>query len=81
MNQLGIEMRILHLRPTLRFVALLVGCSCGRKFMHRLDRPVVACLQCGKLEEVRRMVEKLRRGRRGDTGRVARAARRSRHFV
>ena len=81
MNQLGIDMRILHLRPTLRFVALLVGCSCGRKFLHRLDRPVVACLQCGKLEEVRRMVDKLRRGRRGDTERVAKAARRSRHFV
>ncbi len=74
-------MRILHLRPTLRFVALLVGCSCGRKFLHRLDRPVVACLHCGKLEEVRRMVEKLRRGRRGDMQRVTPAARRSRHFV
>lgn len=71
-------MRILHHRPTRRFVALLVGCKCGRKFLHRLDRPVVACLHCGSLDEVGRMVEKLRAAQSVARQRVANAARRSR---
>jgi hypothetical protein len=74
-------MRILHLRRTRRFVALLVGCSCGRKFLHRLDRPVVACLQCGCLGEVGRMVEKLRPAELAPVQRVPKAARRARHFT
>jgi hypothetical protein len=71
-------MRILQHRPTRRFVALLIGCSCGRKFLHRLDRPVVACLHCGKLDEVARLVEKLRAAQSVARQRVANAARRSR---
>jgi hypothetical protein len=71
-------MKILHHRPTRRFVALLVGCSCGRKFLHRMDRPVVACLRCGSLDEVGRMVEKLRAARATLRQRTPRAARRSR---
>lgn len=73
-------MRILHHRTTRRFVALLVGCGCGRKFLHRLDRPVVACLHCGSLDEVGRMVEKLR-GQGASRQRMASAARRSRHVA
>jgi hypothetical protein len=53
-------MKILNHRPTRRFVALLVRCQCGKKFLHRLDRPVVACLRCGSLAEMSRLVEKLR---------------------
>lgn len=53
-------MRILHHRKTSRFVALLIGCECGRKFLHRLDRPVVPCLNCGATSELRRLLEKFR---------------------
>jgi hypothetical protein len=74
-------MRILHHRPTRRFVALLIGCSCGRKFLHRLDRPVVACLRCGSLDEVSRMVGKLRAAQNTGRQRLANAARRSLHFA
>jgi hypothetical protein len=53
-------MRILRHRPTLRFVALLIECECGRQFLHRLDRPVVPCLNCGATGDLRRLLEKLR---------------------
>jgi hypothetical protein len=43
-----------------------------------MDRPVVACLRCGSLDEVGRMVEKLRAARATLRQRTPRAARRSR---
>jgi hypothetical protein len=54
-------MKILHHRATRHFIALLVGCCCGKKFLHRLDRPVVACMQCGRVDDLERIIEKLRR--------------------
>jgi hypothetical protein len=74
-----IAMRILHHRATRRFTALLVGCSCGRKFLHRLDRPVVACLKCGGLDEVAAMIARLQADQGSSRRRLASAARRSRH--
>jgi hypothetical protein len=76
-----VGMRILHHRPTQHFVALLVGCRCGRRFLHRLDRPVVACLQCGCLDEVARMIDKLRATSGAATQRAPKAARRARPSV
>jgi hypothetical protein len=72
-------MRILHHRATRRFTALLVRCTCGRKFLHRLDRPVVACLSCGKLDEVAQLIARLEAARASSRQRVATAARRPRH--
>ncbi len=69
-------MKILRHRPTSRFVALLVRCRCGRKFLHRLDRPRVVCLVCGRTAELRPMVERLRAAE-ASGARVPRAARRS----
>lgn len=71
-------MRILHHRPTRHFTALLVQCACGRKFLHRLDRPAVVCLRCGRLDEVALLVEKIRKARDGERRRAPKAARRSR---
>ncbi len=68
-------MKILHRRPTRSFVAILVGCRCGRKFLHRLDRPFVACLCCGRTDEVPAMVERLRRA--ASRTRYPKAARRA----
>jgi hypothetical protein len=56
-------MKILHHRATRHFIALLVGCRCGKKFLHRLDRPVVACLHCGRADDLGRIIEKLRAAR------------------
>jgi hypothetical protein len=53
-------MRILLGRPTRRFVAVLVKCGCGRKFLHRLDRPRVTCLRCGRTDEMQALVRRLR---------------------
>jgi hypothetical protein len=71
-------MRILHHRATDRFVALLIGCRCGRKFLHRLDRPVVACLECGRIDDLGLMIDKLREAQQAEQRRAPRAARRSR---
>ena len=40
------------------------------KFLHRLDRPVVACLRCGRTDDLGRIIEKLReaRERRAEAG-------------
>ncbi|HXY41399.1 MAG TPA: hypothetical protein VEQ10_17115 [Vicinamibacteria bacterium] len=70
-------MTILRHRPTRRFVALLVRCRCGRKFLHRLDRPRVACLRCGRTAELRPMVERLHAAAAASGVRVPRAARRT----
>jgi hypothetical protein len=71
-------MKILHHRATRHFIALLVGCRCGKKFLHRLDRPVVACLECGRVDDLGRIIEKLREAREGVRRRAPKAARRSR---
>ncbi|HXK09431.1 MAG TPA: hypothetical protein VMT70_07300 [Vicinamibacteria bacterium] len=71
-------MRILHHRPTRHFIALLVECRCGEKFLHRLDRPVVACLRCGRTDVMGRMIEKLRAARGAERRRAPKAARRAR---
>jgi hypothetical protein len=71
-------MKILHHRQTRHFVALLVRCRCGRKFLHRLDRPRVACLRCGRLDDLARLIEKLREERDAERRRAPRAARRAR---
>ncbi len=70
-------MKILRHRPTRRFVALLVQCRCGRKFLHRLDRPRVVCLHCGRTAELRPMVDRLRAAAEAAGVRVPRAARRA----
>jgi hypothetical protein len=71
-------MKILHHRATRHFIALLVGCRCGKKFLHRLDRPVVACLHCGRTDNLGRIIEKLREAREAERRRAPKAARRSR---
>jgi hypothetical protein len=71
-------MKLLHHRATRHFIALLVQCRCGRKFLHRLDRPVIACLQCGRIDDLGRIIEKLRTAREAERGRAPKAARRSR---
>jgi hypothetical protein len=76
-------MRILRHRATRHFVAVLVRCACGRKFLHRLDRSVVACLECGRMEDLDGLVAPLRakkEKKKTTTGRrvLPRAARRSR---
>lgn len=71
-------MRILRHRQTRHFVALLVDCDCGRKFLHRLDRPLVPCLQCGTLGDLRRLLERLRASQCGTRARSPRIARRAR---
>jgi len=68
-------MRILRHRPTRHFVALLVACRCGERFLHRLDRRLVGCLSCGRVEDLARMLQKLRRGRGAERRRTPRAAR------
>jgi hypothetical protein len=75
-------MRILRHRATRHFIAVLIGCACGRKFLHRLDRSVVACLECGRMEDLDGLVAPLRakKEKKETTGRrvLPRAARRSR---
>jgi hypothetical protein len=71
-------MTILHHRQTRRFVALLVRCDCRHKFLHRLDRPVVACLHCGRIGDLRRMIDRLRGIGEAERGRAPKAARRAR---
>jgi hypothetical protein len=70
-------MKILRHRQTRHFVALLLRCRCGRKFLHRLDRPTVACLRCGRLETLGRLIERLRDERDAERRRAPRAARRA----
>jgi predicted methyltransferase MtxX (methanogen marker protein 4) len=70
-------MKILHHRATRHFIALLVGCRCGKKFLHRLDRPVVACLQCGRTDDLGRIIEKLREVREAERRRAPKEARHS----
>jgi len=71
-------MKILHHRATRRFIALFVGCRCGKRFLHRLDRPVVACLACGRVDDLGRIFDKLRQARDAERRRAPKAARRSR---
>jgi len=71
-------MKIVQHRQTRHFVALLVRCQCGRKFLHRLDRLMVACLRCGRVEDLSRMIDKLRAAREAERRRTPRAARRAR---
>jgi hypothetical protein len=74
----AVVMKILNHRATRHFIALLVGCRCGRKFMHRLDRPVVVCARCGRIDDLGLIIEKLREARDAERGRAPKAARRSR---
>jgi hypothetical protein len=71
-------MKLLHQRATRHFIALLVECRCGKKFLHRLNRPVIACLHCGRTEDLGRIIEKLRAAREAERRRAPRAARRAR---
>jgi hypothetical protein len=71
-------MKIRHHRVTRHFIALLVECRCGKKFLHRLDRPVVACLHCGRVDDLGRIIEKLRAAREAARRRAPKAARRAR---
>ena len=70
-------MKIVRHRQTRHFVALLVRCQCGRKFLHRFDRLMVACLRCGRVDDMARLIEKLRAAREAERRRIPRAARRS----
>ena len=71
-------MKLLCHRATRHFIALLIECRCGRKFLHRLDRPAIACLHCGRTDGLGRIIEKLRAAREAERRRAPRAARRSR---
>jgi hypothetical protein len=71
-------MKIVHHRQTRHFVALLIRCRCGRKFLHRLDRLNVVCFSCGRTDDLARLVERLRAAREAERRRFPRAARRSR---
>jgi hypothetical protein len=71
-------MKLLQHRATRHFIALLVQCECGKKFLHRLDRPVIACLRCGRTDDLGRIIEKLRAAREVERRRAPKAARRSR---
>lgn len=70
----GGVMRILHHRATRHFIALLIGCRCGARFLHRLDRPAVACLQCGRSDDLGRIFERLRAAREAQRLRKRRIA-------
>jgi len=70
-------MKLLHHRATRHFTVVLVGCRCGRKFLHRLDRPVVACLACGRTGDMARLIEKLRAALEAERHEAPRAARRA----
>jgi len=48
-------MRILRSRETLKFVLLLVQCTCGRRFGHREDRRTVVCFHCGRVADLGRV--------------------------
>jgi hypothetical protein len=74
-------MKILRHRETRHFIALLVGCRCGGRFLHRLDRPVVACLRCGRTDHMGRIIEKLREARSAERRRAPKAARHSKRRV
>jgi hypothetical protein len=77
----GGVMKLLHHRATRHFIALLIGCRCGKKFLHRLDRPVIACLRCGRTDALGRIIEKLREAREAERRRAPKAARRSRNHA
>jgi hypothetical protein len=68
-------MRILHHRATRHFIALFVGCRCGARFLHRLDRPAVACLHCGRRDHLGRIFDKLRADREAQRLRKRRVVR------
>jgi hypothetical protein len=70
----GGGMRILHHRTTRHFISLFVGCRCGARFLHRLDRPAIACLQCGRRDDLRRIFGKLRAAREAQRLRKRRVA-------
>ncbi len=74
-------MRILRHRATRHFVALLIGCRCGRRFLHRLDRPAVACVSCGRLQQLSDLVEALRVSIDRQQRRAPRAARQTRRVA
>jgi hypothetical protein len=74
-------MKILRHRETRHFIALLVSCRCGGRFLHRLDRPVVACLRCGRTDALGRIIEKLRAARDAERRRAPKAARRMKRRV
>jgi hypothetical protein len=71
-------MKLLHHRATRHFIALLIECRCGKRFLHRLDRPVIACLRCGRIDDLGRIIEKLREAREAERRRAPKAARRAR---
>ena len=76
-------MRILRSRETLKFVLLLVQCTCGRRFGHREDRRTVVCFHCGRVADLgrvqindearRKLVDRRRKMRRLRVVRGARA--------
>ena len=70
-------MKLLHHRATRHFIALLIECRCGKKFLHRFDRPAIACLRCGRTDALGRIIEKLRMAREAERRRAPRAARRA----
>ena len=70
-------MKILHHRATRHFIALYVGCRCGKRFLHRLNRPVVTCLKCGRVDDLGRIFDKLRSARDAERRRAPKAARRA----
>ncbi len=70
-------MRILRHRATRHFVALLIGCRCGRRFLHRLDRPAVVCVSCGRLRQLSTLIDELRTAEERQQNGAPRAARRS----
>jgi hypothetical protein len=74
-------MKILRHRETRHFIALLVGCRCGDRFLHRFDRPVVACLRCGRTDDMGRIIDRMREARGAERGRAPKAARSSRRQV
>ena len=71
-------MKLVNHRATRHFIALLIECRCGKRFLHRLDRPVVACLHCGRIDDMGRLIEKLRLAREAERRRAPKAARRAR---
>lgn len=71
-------MKLLHHRATRHFIALLVECRCGKKFLHRLNRRVIACLRCGRTDDLGRIIEKIRAAPEAERLRAPKAARRAR---
>jgi hypothetical protein len=60
---------------------MLIGCGCGRRFLQRLDRPVVACFRCGRLRDLGPMIGRLRAASEGEENRAPKAALRTREVA